>query len=306
MLKRIILTPNNMKDPLVSVVIPTCNREEMLKRALASVQAQTFSDFEVIVVDDGAGTSAMLPVSDPRFRYIKNTQKKGGAGSRNVGIQSAKGEYVAFLDDDDMWMPEKLFITLDALQRASEKAVFVYTSVTNQYENRKEVTEAPEGEVNQLERALRKFNGFLTSTLVVKKNAFNEVGGFDESLPSHQEPDLIIRISQKYDGVGINMPLTCMTMTPREHIGGSLERRIMGRTMLLDKHKTLFEARPKVLAYHLFRIGLWQRDMGRQKDAKSSFKKALMVSPHPKYLLHYLSLSFGGAPYKVFGKREKN
>ncbi len=273
----------------VSVVIPTCQRLELLKRAIRTVLAQSYTDFEVIVVNDGEDIS-LAEFNDPRLKYIKNLIKRGGGGSRNEGVRSAMGEYIAFLDDDDRWLPNKLEIEVEALKKGSDKAAFAFTSVTNEYEDRTEVTNVPEGEANQMERVLAKFNGFLTSTLLVKRDKFNEIGGFDESFPSHQEPDLILRLSQKYNGIGINKPLTIMSMfRTHEHIGSSLERRIAGRVKILAKHKEEFAKRPKVLAKHYFRIGLWQRDSGHGKEAREYFKKALNTKFTWRYLYHYLS-----------------
>ena len=98
-------------SPLVSVIIPTLHRPTLLKRALESVFRQTWRELEVIVVVDGPDpdTVAVLKtVDDPRLRVIQNPRSLTAAGARNAGIDLAKGEWIAFLDDDDEWMPEKL------------------------------------------------------------------------------------------------------------------------------------------------------------------------------------------------------
>jgi len=97
--------------PKVSVVIPTCNRPDLLPRAIKSVLAQTYQDFEIIVVDDGREKSSenvVAGIGDARLKYIKQTDKKGGSAARNTGIKAAAGDFIAFLDDDDEWLPEKL------------------------------------------------------------------------------------------------------------------------------------------------------------------------------------------------------
>jgi glycosyltransferase involved in cell wall biosynthesis len=280
--------------PKVSVVIPTANRPELLKRAIGSVLAQDFTDFELIVVDDGDDASSVAKsFSDPRIRYVKNSTKKGGAGSRNGGAQSAKGEFIAFLDDDDQWVSGKLSKQVSLLEGASPKTAFSFTAVKNVYDDKEEVTHVPAGEMNFLERALRRFSGFLTSTLVVRREALLGEGGFDESFPSHQEPDLIIRLSKKYDGIGIDEPLTLMSMSRSyEHISSNLERRIAGRKALLAKHTGLFAQRPRVLARHYFRIALWERDNKNFAEAEKYFRLALRTSLNLRYLAHYVRARF--------------
>ncbi len=100
-----------MNKPFFTVVIPTHNRSILLKRAVESVLSQTFEDFELIVIDDHSTddtASVVKSFTDPRIRYLINQRTKGACGARNTGIFSAKGKWVAFLDDDDVWLPEKL------------------------------------------------------------------------------------------------------------------------------------------------------------------------------------------------------
>lgn len=97
--------------PVVTVVIPTFDRPELLTRAIKSVQRQTFGDFEVVVVMDGLDArtkDAIEQIHDPRIRYLELTVKVGGSEARNIGVRSAKGEWIALLDDDDEWLPHKL------------------------------------------------------------------------------------------------------------------------------------------------------------------------------------------------------
>ena len=96
---------------MVSIIVPTYNRENVIERALRSILRQTYSAYEVIVVDDGStdGTESVVTgLQDARIRYIALQENQGVAHARNVGIQEAKYDYVAFLDSDDEWLPNKL------------------------------------------------------------------------------------------------------------------------------------------------------------------------------------------------------
>ena len=114
-----------MKRPIVSIIIPTFNRAGMIHRAIESIKLQTFNDWELIVVDDASTDSTEEIIQtymrdDQRIRYIKHEKNQGGSAARNSGIKNSKGSYIALLDDDDRWYPEKLRLQYDYLQNYPE------------------------------------------------------------------------------------------------------------------------------------------------------------------------------------------
>src|SRR3990167_7894784 len=116
--------------PLVTVIIPTYNRFELLKKALVSVLNQSFEDFEVLIIDDcSQDQTSRIPEysADSRIRYIKNDRNKGMSAVRNIGIRNSKGTYIAFLDDDDEWMPDKLEKQMSLLIPGPPNLGAVYT-----------------------------------------------------------------------------------------------------------------------------------------------------------------------------------
>ncbi len=280
----------NTLFPKVSVVIPTYNRPEMVTRAVRSVLAQSYQNFEIIVVDDGLEKRAeeeVQNIHDERILYIKNEKSLGGGGSRNVGIGLSKGEYIAFLDDDDEWLPEKLKIQMDALVKAPETVGFCFCAVTNVFDDREENTKIEDGIKDYSVISLVRFKGFLTVTLLFPKNVLLEVGGFDTTLPSHQDPELVLRVSQKYKGLGVNQPLVRVNMkSAHDHIGGSLKRRIVGREMVIEKHKDKFVTHKDLLAKHYLWLGLWCRDDGQKEKARGYFWKSFQTDPR------FLSLGY--------------
>lgn len=253
----------------VSVIIPTCNRPDLLKEAVASVDRQTYRDFEIIVIDDGK-------------------ERLGGGAARNKGIRQATGEYIAFLDDDDVWLPEKLKRQMDVFASTPPDVGFCMCAVTNVYDDHEETTTVPDGVDDYFELALEHFNAFLNVTLLIKKQVLDEVGYFDESLPSHQETDLVLRMARKYKGLGVSEPLVRVNVKgTRERIGTSLARRIAGREIIINKYFKDFQERPALLATHYFRLGLLYRDDRQYRKARDVFYKALKTHFSFRYALHY-------------------
>lgn len=278
--------------PKVSVVIPTHNRPQMLKKAIGSVLAQEYKDWEVIVIDDCPERPAEYVIkefADPRLIYVKHEKNKGGGAARNTGIAASSGEFIAFLDDDDEWLPEKLARQMDKFEKTSYETGFCFSAVKIIYDDRQEVSAAKEGIADFYQTALSRFKGFITSSLVVKKYVFKECGMFDESLPSHQEAELILRISRKFKGLGFSRPLVKMTQNSgHEHINKDLTKRIAGRELVLEKHMSEFLQNPDILARHYFWLALWCRDAGQKNKAGEYFKKSWQTAFSARSFIHYL------------------
>lgn len=280
--------------PKVSVIIPTHNRPELLKRALASVVSQSYQDFEAIVVDDGVLQRTDLIVAsfgDPRIKYIHHETERGGSAARNTGIRAARGLFIAFLDDDDEWVPEKLAIQIGRLENTPPEVGFCFSAVTNVFDEKSAITTVPEGVSDYHARALYSFKTFLTVTLVMKRSVFDAVGLFDEQFPSHQEAELMIRVTQHCKGLGINRPLVKVNMkTGADQLGRNILKAIEGRKLILEKHAGEFRTVPRALAAHYLQLAIWYRDSGDFKSARTYFLKAFIACHRVRYLLHYLSL----------------
>lgn len=291
--------------PRVSVIIPTHNRPDFLPRAIKSVLEQSYKDFEIIVVDDGLKTRAesiVKEINDPRITYIQHDTEKGGAVARNTGIQKSNGKYIAFLDDDDRWIAEKLSIQIAKLDTSNSNVGFCFSAVENIFVDRKEITIVPDGLADYHELALRRFKGFLTVTLVIKREVFQHIGFFDETLPSHQEIDLIIRITKHFLGIGINQPLVNVRMGASDQVGANFLKKVTGRKILLEKYSIEYQKRPKDLAFHYFYLGLLYRDQFLFAEAKNYFFQAFVKYKNLKYFLHLLTMLGDGFVYKILFK----
>lgn len=184
-------------DRLVSVIIPTFNRAKTIRQIVLSVLEQTYSNIEVIVVDDGSTDNTvevLKSIRDTRLRCLVNERNSGACYSRNLGIDNSNGSIIAFEDSDDFWLPHKLQKNLDELDANNADAVFSSYILNEQIVH-------PNVNLNESEDKVKTI--FLntcigTPTLVVKKEIM-EKERFDEKLPRFQDYDLSIRLVSKYN-----------------------------------------------------------------------------------------------------------
>jgi glycosyltransferase involved in cell wall biosynthesis len=187
--------------PTVSVVIPTRNRAELLTtHALPSALAQRDVDVEVVVVDDGSdddGRRALDSLTDPRVRVVHHPMREGQSRARNSGIEAARGEWIAFLDDDDLWAPDKLREQLDAAAAAG--AEFAYTGVVmvDEAQGGEVITVLPPTPPEGLLERLLVTNAIHAgaSSVLARASVVREVGGFDANLVQFTDWDLWIRLA---------------------------------------------------------------------------------------------------------------
>ena len=195
-------------NPKVSVVIPTYKRVDTLDRAIESVLKQTYSNIEIIVVDDNnpdtegriAAEKLMEKYADnPKVNYVQHPYNKNGSAARNTGVRASTGDYVAFLDDDDEFLPDKISSMLARLSKLSDDYAVCYSSFYLQKCDGKPFLskECREGDL-YFEALSRKFNVCAGSNLLIRKEAFVSVGGFDESFIRNQDVELLTKLLSKY------------------------------------------------------------------------------------------------------------
>src|SRR6516225_2350448 len=192
--------PIVLPTPLVSVILPTRDRLELLRRAVASVRAQTERRFELIVVDDASSDDTpdylqQLVAADRRIRIVRNALPGGGGGARNAGIRLSGARWVAFIDDDDEWLPHKLEQQLRILQ--SDGAA-VACSCGYLVRSRSGASKVMAVRANTTVQELLT-NNWLggASTCVCSSEALRDIGGFDPSLRAGQDLDLWVRLRQR-------------------------------------------------------------------------------------------------------------
>lgn len=236
---------------MITVITPTYKRHLYLKNAVDSVLAQTYTDFELIVVDDNPAGSeervltekVMKEVKDPRVKYIQNEKNLGGAGSRNRAIEMAKGEYIAFLDDDDVYLPDRLRVQYEAMKE-HEWDVCVMDGATFKYETGVPVSERHQrlgdGMSNdELIRSHLMYHISGTNSFMFRTDFIRKIGGFD-IVPSCQEYILMQKALDAKPRFGY-LPVTLIKNF--QHDGDQLStgpKKLAGQKLLIENKRKYF------------------------------------------------------------------
>jgi glycosyltransferase involved in cell wall biosynthesis len=233
--------------PVVSVVIPTYNRAALVARAIRSVLAQTVGDIEVLVVDDASSddtAGVVRKIQDPRLTYLRLPVRRGGPAARNAALAVTRGAYVAFLDSDDEWLPDKLQRQLEVFRTSPYPRLgLVYCGSVLVEEN----GERPGHQTplrGFIHRRLLDFDvGFATSCFVIRREVFEAGILFDEQLAAWQDWDFLVRVADGFQVDAVPAPLVKIH---RDHQGDhvwSARNLLPGRLHLLAKYNTQLPAR---------------------------------------------------------------
>ncbi len=248
--------PSFTRPPMVSVIVPTFNRPDRLREALESVLAQTYQDFEIIVVNDG--TSDIRPVLDAlhaggRITSITHDRNRGLAAARNSGLRAAKGKYVAYLDDDDRYLPDHLETLVTFLEHSESKAA--YTDAWRVHET------LQQGRYAEQARDLPYSHDFNPANLLIsnffpvlcvmhERACLDDVGLFDESLFAHEDWDLWIRMATKYPFAHIRRTTAEFTwrMDGSSMTSGSRDTYWRTTDLIYKKYQPYAQRNPQILS----------------------------------------------------------
>jgi len=230
------LWPSMPAAPAVTVVIPTRNRRELLLRTLSTALAQQAVELEIVVVADGSEDDTveqLRRVADPRLVVLAHETSKGMAGARNAGIDAARGNWLAFLDDDDLWAPTKLARQIAAADAAAA-AGFVYSAALHVGPELAVRHLEPAPEPHRAIRALRFFNPIPAgaSNVLARTELVRAVGGFDESLKQLADWDMWLRLTQSVRPAACPEPLVAYV----QH--GGTQRRVLP-SVIAREHRVL-------------------------------------------------------------------
>ena len=299
-------------EKLISVIIPAHNTAHYIGRAIRSVLAQTYRNFEIIVVDDCSSDNlaeVIAQFNDKHIHYIRHEINRGGSAARNTGLNIAKGEYIAFLDSDDEWFADKLQKQLDLFQKSPNDVGMVYTGWRWIREKDGKIIQdknpAHRGNLHQLLLSVDCI-GSMSTPLIVTAH-LRSIGGFDESLPARQDWDLWLRLSKvcMYDFV----PEVLVNYFIR---GGSISSsgsgKIKGTEMVLEKYRAEFNQNKNSLANHYIVLTILYLLENNLPAARRSIHKSLSINPVSvkilwknsiHYILSFLSISIRRKYFKL-------
>ncbi len=282
----------------VSVIIPTYNRSGLLCSAIISVLNQTFQDFEIIVVDDCSRDNTpdvVRKLNNKKIKYIRNKTNKGEAVARNTGIMNSDSEYIAFLDDDDEWLPEKLTLQVDLLKNSSLRVGVVYTGyievdLTSQKILKKRHP-SKKGDIYKF-LLIKNYVG-IPSTVMVRRVCFDRIGLFDKMIPYPTDYDLWIRISKEFHFEYIEKPLVKYHIH-KNSISANAETRIRGIELMLERYSKAFSSHRNAYSQYHIRLGVLYCCNGNTKNGRKYFLRAMRIYPVAIRAFFFLLLSFLG------------
>ena len=283
--------------PSVSVVIPTFNRAELLPAAIRSVLNQTFQDFEILIVDDGSSDTTpdiVKTFDDKRIHYIRHAVPRGGAAARNTGIAHSRGEYVAFLDDDDEWYPHKLARQMEVMRKSEPEVAAIYSGyfVVERATGRVcgRMTPKSKGDLSSELLATNPIGG--TSCMLVRKDSLEKVGCFDENLPSFQDRDLWIRLSREFRFDYIEEPLLNYYVHPKK-VWTNLDALLQGLEIMLGKYGSSVAFRKASSNRYLF-CGIKLCEANQFDKGRRALRRAIVLNPYAVKPYCYLLLALLG------------
>lgn len=271
--------------PLISIVVTTFNRQPMLEEALASIRDQTVEDFECIVVDDGSSTPTRLPFTDARFKVVRLAENSGISSARNHGLRRSTGQFVTFLDDDDLWTPRRLEI---GLRHAGPGCVSLCGtgSIGSMRTNPRRFTDTT------VEEIMSGSPPILGAAMISR----SECPAFNPSYLACEDLDW-----------WLSLPLGTRLMEEaelgwlhRRHDGVRLvhgtRARVEGSERLLAEHADFFRRHPRAAAYRRIRIGWMELELGHRHLARREVFRALALNRSVRTLGRSLRLLLRSLP----------
>lgn len=295
----------------VSAIITTYNRDiDTLNRAVKSVLNQSYKDLELIIVDDNglhtevqkanAQYISKVEQMDNRIQYLPLEKNQGVQSARNIGINNSKGDYIAFLDDDDIWWPQKIEKQLQPFLRDEKKELgLVYCFHERIIEGKEgenpkiELMEYPCPDEDKVLTELSRSN-FIGSTSfpLLRKEVFEKAGVFDLNLQASQDYDMWIRTAEHYKIQCINEPLVTYFIHSGDRISKNNKRKATAEIIFLKKHYRLVTQDYTAMHLKHKSIGIYLMRMGRGKESRKYFRIAIRHKPFRLRVYKYYVESF--------------
>jgi glycosyltransferase involved in cell wall biosynthesis len=293
--------------PLVSVVIPSYDRPAFVRRAVQCVLDQTYPNVECIVVDDHSPYPVEPMVADlpthrlSGFHVLRHEENRGGNAARNTGIEAARGEFVAFLDDDDRWLPEKLEKQVAAFDRAGPEVGVVYTgAVVVDGDDEVVATYVRRARGDILPALVRGLTIRSFSRVLVRRDAIEAAGLPDERFPNWQDREWYIRLAAVSDFEPVPELLTVHTAADHVQITDGFEqKRDVALPLFLEKHRETAAVYGSIAERQFVSVLLWSTawtgfTSGQRWDAVRMLLRSLRAWPLSTTAYFLLGLALAG------------
>jgi glycosyltransferase involved in cell wall biosynthesis len=293
-----------VSEPKVTVIIPSYNYGHFVGEAIQSVLDQSLQEWELIVVDDGSTDNTREVVAafaDPRIHYVYQ-QNRGNPAARNAALRLARGQYVAFLDADDVWFPEKLERQVAQLDSLPPTVGLLYSDVyLFNNEDGAIIRRFMQGRRPPQGRILRELldteGWFISDTgSLIRREVFQRVGLYDESLWWYEDWEMWVRIAAAYEVVAMDEPVArCrrhsanLSKAPEGmfHHGQAARRKVMASYPLSREERRALEHN---LAHHEYLYGIDQLLLGKRREAWAAFRRSLRLRPGERKTYIHLGL----------------
>lgn len=276
-----------MSKEKVSIVLPTYNREHLLKDAVESIQKQTYLCWELIIVDDGSTDNTLhvvnqLQEQDSRIFYYKTPGNRGACAARNLGVEKATGSYIAFQDSDDVWLEHKLEKQLAFLKEQEADVVFCPILVQKKENEPAQIfpDNEKEGEQTYEHLLLRSIGS--TQTFFGKKECFLACP-FDEQMPRMQDWDVLLQLAQRYQ-ISYQQTAMALVRVQDDSLTKKTDLGLIAYEKIYSKHKSTIEGNSLIKGFHVLLkghllylngnnpTGFYKENLKMDTDKKIKFK----------------------------------
>lgn len=281
--------------PKVSVIIPAFNSKKTIKRSVKSAIKQTYKRLEIIVVDDGSTDNTCKvarDVGDRRVETIKLDSNHGVARARNVGIENSTGEFVAFLDADDEWKKKKLEKQLSCLTR-SDRDVAVVDCDWEIVSNTCGVAMTKsQGGATDRKKLLSFYHVCSPPTVIARRHALQEVGCFDENIPTAEDADLWVRLSKKYAFEHVPEALVKVHRGHENRLGLDTKSVVKGHLKFYTKHEEKYQKNSHIESSFFMNLGRKLMSMGNLSMGRKYICRSIKTNPVSRKKYAFLIASF--------------
>ncbi len=291
-------------DPLVSIIIPTYNRGNLISKAIDSILTQTYKNYEIIIVNDGSTDNTKEVIGkydEDKIKYYQHAQNKGAAAAINTGIKNSNGDFISFQGSDDIWLPKKLEKEMNIFKKSNEKVGIVYSGYWYFRNHKKIYIPSPKIKIKEGDIHFELLKGnFVSGLSLIRKICFEQVGLFDENLPNMEDWEFYIRISKHFNFKFVDEPLAIAYCTlDSESI--NYIKNLKSSELILQKHFESFNKNKELLAINYANLGLYAFICGEEKKCRKYLKKSFQYDLiNFKCLFVYVLSFLGKKNYDIF------